>query len=429
MEQGHQGPWARRFFTIWIGQAFSLFGSQLVQFALVWWLTLQTGSPIVLAVATIMGLLPQIIISPFAGVFVDRWDRRRVMIAADGSIALCTLLLIIAFAAGSVEVWYIYALLLVRSAFTAFHWPAMQASTTLMVPEGHLARVNGLNSSLQSLAAILAPVLGAVLIAALPMSLVLSVDILTAAMAILPLLIFTIPKPERKVGAERISVMSDMREAGRFIRSWRGAMPLILIFMAVNLITVPATSLLPLLTVQHFHGGAVEYAGLESAFGVGMLVGGIALGAWGGTKRKVVTVMAALILMGLGLGVVGLLPSDGYLLAVIALLLSGTQNPMINGPIMAIMQAGVPPELQGRVLSLLGSGVLAMMPVGLAVAGPMAEVAGVRSLFIVGGLLTSMLGVIAFLTPSIMHIEDRRAEAPLVADVAGKPADTPPSNP
>ena len=133
--------WARRFFTIWSAQALSLFGSELVQFALIWWLTSTTGSATVLATATLVGLLPQIIIGPFAGALVDRWDRRRTMIVADGAIALSTLALALINAGGNLQPWHVYLLMFVRSTGGGFHWPAMSSSTTLMVPEEQLSRV------------------------------------------------------------------------------------------------------------------------------------------------------------------------------------------------------------------------------------------------------------------------------------------------
>src|SRR4030042_661907 len=139
----------RRFFVMWGCQAPSLIGSALVQFALVWWLTIETESATVLAFAMMMAMLPQIVIGPFAGALVDRWNRRHVMIWADLSIALATAVLIVLFAADIQQVWHIYAILFVRSAGGAFQWPAMAASTTLMVPKKHLARVGGLNEAIQ----------------------------------------------------------------------------------------------------------------------------------------------------------------------------------------------------------------------------------------------------------------------------------------
>src|SRR5262245_26409290 len=141
--------WGRPFFTIWTGQAFSLFGSALVQFALIWWLTQKSGSATVLALATLAGMLPMILIGPFAGALVDRWNRRIIMMAADAVIALFTLLLVYLFATGAVQIWHVYVILAVRAVGGAFHFPAMSASTPLMVPDDQLTRVGGLNQTLQ----------------------------------------------------------------------------------------------------------------------------------------------------------------------------------------------------------------------------------------------------------------------------------------
>ncbi|HEU5088413.1 MAG TPA: MFS transporter, partial [Roseiflexaceae bacterium] len=160
--------WQRRFFTVWIGQAFSLFGSSLANFALIWWITQETKSATVLAIGTIVTMVPGIIIGPFAGALVDRWDRRRVMIVADALGACAAAMLAILFATGRIEVWHIYTAMFVRSLAGAFHFPAMQASTALMVPDDQLTRVAGLNQMLQGASGIVAPPLGALLVSVLP---------------------------------------------------------------------------------------------------------------------------------------------------------------------------------------------------------------------------------------------------------------------
>jgi len=177
------GSWAPKFFTIWTGQAFSLIGSAPVQFALVCWITKSTDSATVLANATLMALLPQILLGPFIGALVDRWNRRLIMILADTDIAAATGILIFLFATGRVQVWQIFFILLVRSLGGAFHSPAMTASTSLMVPKQHLARLSGMNQTLQGMLSIFAPPLGAMLIGLLPMQGVLAIDIGTAAIA------------------------------------------------------------------------------------------------------------------------------------------------------------------------------------------------------------------------------------------------------
>ncbi len=149
--------WKPRFFTIWLGQVASLIGSSVVQFGLIWWLTQSTGSATVLATASLIALIPGIFLAPFAGVLVDRWQRRTVMVAADGLVALAALWLAVTFWSGSIEIWHIYALMLLRSIGQSFHWPAMQASTSLMVPDEHLTRVAGLNQATKGALNIVGP--------------------------------------------------------------------------------------------------------------------------------------------------------------------------------------------------------------------------------------------------------------------------------
>ncbi|MCI0521317.1 MAG: MFS transporter, partial [Chloroflexi bacterium] len=187
-----QVNWKPRFFTIWGGQALSLVGSALVQFALVWWLTVETGSATILASASLVALLPQIFLGPFVGALVDRWNRRRIMIVADSGIALATVALMILFALERAEVWMIFVLAFVRSLGGAFHHPAMTASTSLMVPKEQLTRVAGLNQTLQGVIGIFAPPLGALLISLFPTQAILAIDIGTALLAIVPLLFILI---------------------------------------------------------------------------------------------------------------------------------------------------------------------------------------------------------------------------------------------
>jgi DHA3 family macrolide efflux protein-like MFS transporter len=406
----------RPFFTLWTGQAFSLLGSALVQFALAWWLTQATGSATVLALASMMAMLPQVLISPFAGALVDRWDRRTVMIVADGLIALAVVVLAALYALESVQIWHIYLLIFLRALGGAFHWPAMQASTSLIVPQEHLSRVSGLNQALQGLAAIVAPPLGAVLLDVLPMQSVLAIDVGTAALAIAPLFFVHVPQPVRaaeKEQAPKSSVLADMREGLRFLWGWPGMLIVIGIAMAVNLLLHPAMSLQPLLVTDHFYGGALELAWLQSAFGIGFVAGGIALGAWGGFKRRALTGVLGLILSGLGFAGVGLAPAHAFWLAVGAIFVGGFMIVIVNGSIFAMLQAVVPPDVQGRVFTVVLSGSGAMAPLGLAIAGPVADRLGERTWFVIAGAAMVAMGVGALLVPAVMQIEDedRRGEA------------------
>jgi DHA3 family macrolide efflux protein-like MFS transporter len=397
------------FLIIFTGQAFSLFGSQLVQFTLVWWLTLTTfASASVLAIAMIAALLPQIILSPFIGPFIDRWNRREVMIIADSVIALSVIILALLFAFNLIQVWQIYVIMFVRSVGSAFHWPAMQASTTMMVPKKHLSRVNGLTQSLQGLMNIIAPPLGAILIEIMPVQNILSIDIGTALLAISPLLFIRIPQPKinNKLNGIQQSVLADLKDAIKFMLNWKGGLYILIAAMIINLLIMPAISLLPILVVNHFNAGALEFASLTSAMGIGMVLGGIILSIWGGFKKRIVTGMLSFILMGTSLSIIGALPPTALLVAIMVFFIAGFVMPIGNGSIFAILQAMVPPEMQGRVFTLVMSGSAAMTPIGLAIAGPVADLLGVQIWFIVGGIGMIMVGIFAFFSSAVMRIEE-----------------------
>ena len=418
----------RPFWIVWTGQAFSLLGSQMVQFALVWWLTRTTGSATVLAFATLMALLPQILLSPFAGAIVDRQSRRRIMIVADAGIALVTLVLIACFWLNVASVWIVYAVLLVRSAGGAFHWPAMQASTILMVPQKHLSRVAGFNQTLAGIASVFIPPLGAVAVEALPMQTVLSVDVVTAAIAITPLFFIAIPQPVRTGSAAgtKTTMLADMREGLLYIVSWRGLLLFTILGTVIRLLGGAAGSLRPLLVTQRFGGGALEIGWLRSAEGIGAIIGGTLLGVWGGFRRRIVTMMLALILDGIVIAVAALAPADAFLLAVGMIFAMGLLETIVMGTGGAAGQAIIPPEIQGRVFSLISSAGFALAPVGLIVAGPVSDALGVQFWWLITGLVITAMGVFGLLVPDIVNIESHAAEHTLATPApAGAPGPEP----
>ncbi|MHA2301243.1 MAG: MFS transporter [Candidatus Thorarchaeota archaeon] len=402
-EKKHQ---MKNFMKILGGQGFSLVGSALVQFALVWWLTITTESAIVLVIGTIMALLPQIVVSPFAGVLVDRWDRRKVMVYSDSIMALMIVLLAFLFVQGSAHIFHVYGIMAIRSALGVFQWPALQASVSLMVPDEHLSRINGIYQSLTGLAQIAAPPLGAILLLIMPIQTILLIDIGTAALAILPLMFIKIPQPDKGPPAdEKSSILTDMMEGVRFLTRWRGGQFTLFAMMITNMILIPSMSLIPIFTLVHFNGGAFELAWLQSALGVGMLVGGIALSVWGGFKRRMDTVVVAVIAMGIAIVVVGFTPSGLFFLAVVGLFITGVMVPIASGSIMAILQAIVPKEIQGRVFSVVISLSPLMAPIGLALAGPIAEVLGASSWYLISGVAIMLIGLVGRLDSTIMNME------------------------
>ena len=401
--------WAARFFTIWSGQAVSLFGSSLVHFALIWWLTQKTGSATVLAFASLAGMLPQVLFGPFAGALVDRWNRRWVMILADASIALATLILIYLFATDQAQAWHVYAILAIRSLGGSFHFPAMSASTPLMVPEDKLTRVNGLNQTLQGLNAMVAPPVGALLISVMPTHNILMIDVATALLAIVPLFFFSIPQPVRQEISEaeaKPSLLQDVREALVYMRSWPGLVAILVMAIIINGLLTPAASLMPILVTKHFGQGPLQLGFVDTAWGVGIIAGGLLLSVWGGFKRKIATTMTGIIGIGTGILMVGLAPAGWFPLALAGMLITGVTNPIANGPLMAIVQSIVKPEMQGRVMSLITTFATGITPISLMVAGPISDAIGIRTWFWISGIITLLMGFGGFFSRTVMSVED-----------------------
>lgn len=411
--------WAPPFFTIWIGQAFSLLGSQLVQFALIWWLTQTTGSARVLATASLVGLLPQVVLGPIIGALVDRWNRRVIMVLADSTIALATLGLAFLFWTGQEQIWQVYLLMFVRATAGGFHWPAMQASTSLMVPKEHLARVQGLNQMLQGGMNIVSAPLGALLLGWFPIQGVLFIDIGTAVLAIVPLLFIRVPQPKPDLSSQPAgagsSVWQEFLTGLRYALSWPGLVIIGAMAALINFLVTPAFAMLPLLVTGHFGGQAIQLAGLESTMGIGVILGGITLSIWGGFRRRIVTSMAGLFVIAVGSLLVGLAPANAYYLAVAAMFVIGFSLPMINGPVLAIIQGVVDPEMQGRIFTLINSAATAMAPLSLIIAGPLAAKFGVQMWFVVLGIATALMGVSAFFIPAVMNLEQGRSQQDMPA--------------
>jgi len=420
--------WQTHFFSFWTGQAVSLFGTALVQFAIVWWLTTRTHSATVLATATLAGVLPGVILAPAAGVWVDRWNRRWIMILSDALVALASVVLIILFVLGAAQVWEIYIILFIRSAGNAFQYPAMQASTSLMVPEAQLSRVAGFNQTLQGAMNIVAPPVGALLLQTIPLQAILSIDVITALLGIAPLFFVHVPQPAPRAeagtagAAARPAFWPEMAAGLRYVLAWPGLLLLASMALLLNLIFSPTGALLPILVTKHFGGGALQLASLDSAEGIGLIAGGLLLGMWGGFRKRIYTSLMGVIGLSLGIGLLGLLPANLFWLAAGAMFMVAVMQVMANGPIMAVLQATVAPDMQGRVFSLVTALATAMVPLGLLLAGPLADAFGVQSWYGIACLGGLAIGVAGCFMPALVHLEDQAAARSVPAAAVGAPA-------
>lgn len=404
--------WLRTFLIIFTGQAFSLLGSFAVNFALVWWLTAETGSASVLAFASIAAILPQALLGPLAGPFIDRWDRRLTMIIADLVIAATSVWLLFAFAAGKPAVAVIMLVIAARSAGAAFHTPASQAAVPMYVPAEQLMRVAGWNFFLSSGVAMAGPVLGAFLMSVTSIATVMAVDIVGAAVAVGSLLIVRIPHPERAESQPGgIAFLTEFAEGWRELVSHRGLFDLTLVLAAVTVLYMPLNALFPLMTFSHFRGGAAAASYVEAAFGAGMLVGSMAIGMLSQRFSGVRLIGGGILLVGGMLAVSGILPTSGYWVFVVLCVFMGFSVPLFGAPITAMFQGLVDPAKLGRVMSLYMTIAMLMAPIGLLFAGPLAEQVGVGRWFAISGVLIAVMGLVAWSIPAVRGLDAAMAEA------------------
>lgn len=411
MTDKQEGSWKARFFTIWSGQQLSFIGSRAGSFALVWWLTRETGSAQVLATATLGIIFPMVVLGPIAGTYVDRWNRRLTILISDASIACVSLLLAYLFWSGQMAIWHVYLIIVARSIGGVFHGPAIAASTTMLVPERHLTRVAGLNQSMTGAIQVLGPVIGATLISIMPLHGVMLLDVGTAAFAILPLLFLQIPQPKPETLKEGERLLQSLRIALRFVWAKRGIFYIAALAGFMNFVINPVFVLLPLLVTEHFQGGPLELGWLQSASGAGLIAGGLLLSLWGGFKKKVVTMYVGGGLQGLALVLLGAIPSNLFPIAVVAMGANGLLNAWYNGATAPILQTVVPRDMQGRVFTLLASICQGVYPISLAILGPVVQCIGLRSWYVGGGLLVFVVCIAALFVPSIAHLEERTALA------------------
>jgi DHA3 family macrolide efflux protein-like MFS transporter len=401
--------WKRPFFTIWIGQAISLIGSSLVQFALIWWLTEKTQSATALATAALVVFLPNAFLAPFAGVVVDRYDRRILMIASDALVAIATFSLAILFLTGRAQVVHVYIALLIRAIAGNFQFPAMRASTSLMVPESHLSKIAGYNQILHNSLRIMTPPLGAILLNALPLQNILMIDVFTALLGITPLFFVFIPQPPQTIEQHSsFSLWKDLKSGAQYIISMPGFVYVIGIISILNFLLDPAFSLTPILVQNHFGGGALQFAWVQSAASIGGLASGLIFSIWV-VRRKVLTSMLGVAGVGLGCLMMGLAPSNALWLAIAGSFILTLMMGISDAPMGALLQARIAPDMQGRVFSVMGSLMTILSPLALLIAGPLADRIGVQIWFIAGGAMCLLLGLTATRIAPILQLEDQPA--------------------
>ncbi|MDR2982047.1 MAG: MFS transporter [Puniceicoccales bacterium] len=396
--------WKKVFGIIWAGQFFSLLTSSLVNFAIIIWLSIKTGSAEMLAYAAIAALLPQSIIGPFTGVLIDRWSRKRVMMLADSFIAFCTLILAVLFWLDVARMWHIFILLGLRSVGSAFHMPAMQASVPMLAPTDQLTRIAGINQIITSVSQIAGPALGAMFIAIWDIEYVLMFDVAGALIAVTSLLFVDIPDPARAENKED-NVLGEIKEGAMEIIRNRGLSWVFLFSVLVIFFLMPVSVLFPLMTLQYFGGTELQAGIIEAIWSVGAFFGGIIMGIKVYKVNRVGLINWMYLICGITFLLSGLLPPSGYIWFAILTTIAGVSGAVYNAAFTGIVQTKVAPAALGRVFSMFYTFSLIPAMLGLIGIGFFADGLGLTTSFITCGAIIILIGIIAFLTPSAMRLD------------------------
>lgn len=397
--------WKKVFAIIWTGQFLSILTSSIVNFAIVLWISMETGSAEVLALATIAALLPQSVLGLFVGIFIDRWKRKRIMILADSFIAFCTLILAALFYLDMAELGHIYVLLALRSVGSAFHSPAMQASIPLLAPKSELIRIAGINQMIQSSCNIAGPALAALFISFMKMTNVLLLDVAGAAFACISLLFVTIPDPENEEREKKVQLWKEAKEAISEVRHQKGLPWLFTLSVLATFFIMPVSVLFPLMTLNHFSGNAFQVSLVEVAWGGGALLGGAFLGMKKFHLNEISLINWMYLLLGATFLLSGVLPVSGYPLFVVFTAIGGVSGALFMASFTTVVQTRINPAVMGRVFSFYISASLLPSMIGLLSTGFLADSIGMSRTFIIGGAFVCLIGIVSFCNSSVKYLK------------------------
>jgi DHA3 family macrolide efflux protein-like MFS transporter len=410
--------WRRDIVVFLTGQTVSMFGSMLVQYAIMWHLTLTTKSGLVLALSALFGFLPQAAISIFGGVWADRMNRKVLIIAADSTIAATTLALALLMLSGVDALWLIFATMAIRSAGAGIQMPAMAAMFPQIVPPDKLMRVNGISGSIQTAMMLISPAIAGLLYATASIVSIFFIDVVTAAIGVA--LLASIAVPTIRTGSDT-TYFGDLAEGVRYVWTHRFVRWLLTLSAIVFLLAVAPSFLTPLMLVRNFGDEVWKLTALELAFALGMLVGNIVIASWAASKNRVALLLASSLTFG-ALSIAMALSTDMWVFFGFMLLV-GIVVPFFSTPMMTLLQERVEPERQGRVFGFWGIVMAVTMPVGMVVFGPLADVVSVELLLILAGAGTFVVLMVAILLPSGRHAVREGRPPAKAAEPSGPPAE------
>lgn len=373
-----------------ISQNVSLFGSAVVGYAIIWYITLETSSGVWLMLTTICSMLPQVFVSLWGGVWADRYDRKLLIMLSDAFIAVSTLGLAIAFWLGFTRLELLLVVSVVRSVGAGIQMPAVNAIYPQLVPQENLTRVQGINQSLSSVLMLLAPAVGGVMLGTMDLAWAFMIDVVTASAAILILRLIVVSRVER--GEEPASLLDELKKGVRYAFGNPLLKGIIICYGFSFFLITPAAVLTPLMIERSFGGEVWRLTANEIVWTVGSFVGGIAVSLYGNIKNKILTIALCLVAFGISFALLGL--AGNFVIYLLVMGVSGFFMPIIATAETVFIQEITAPQMMGRIFSIIQIITSAAMPLAILLFGPLADVVSVETLLIISGFLLAIVGLV-----------------------------------
>lgn len=381
--------WKRKIGSFLLAQAFSLFGSSLVQYAIIWYITLSTSSGKMLTISTLCGFVPQIIISLFAGVWIDRYNRKKLIMLADAGIAIATAILILTFVMGYKQIWLLFVVLAVRSFGSGIQTPAVQAIIPQLVPSKELMKVNGIYSTVSSCILFLSPAISGAMLSMVSMEAVLCIDVVTAIVGIG--ITMTIKISTHRIVDTKKTTVQEIKEGFMYLEKDPLIKKILGYQMTILFLISSSAFLTPLMISRVFGSEVWRLTFSEMTYSLGMIIGGLLVTNFGHYKNKLqITIFAGMLygVLMIGLGTIPIF--FGYL---ICNTLIGMTAPCYNAPITVALQQRVSSHMQGRIFSLMQISTTCALPLGMVLFGPLSDYLPVQVVLIAGGTMVIIVSL------------------------------------
>lgn len=384
--------WKKRTFLFMTSQAISLFGSSLVSYAILWRITLDTQSGAMMTLYLLFGFLPTFFLSPFAGVWADRYDRKRLIMFSDGAIALATLLLAVLFLSGIQSLWLLFVIPLFRALGSAVQTPAVNSFLPQIVPEDKLMKANGLFTSMNSAITLVSPMVSGALMSFAPLPVILMIDVVTALAAILVMLSLKVPVQAKAGDGEDKKYWQNLAAGIRYIRHHEYLGRFFIFITFLYFLVTPVAILTPLQVTRSFGGDIWRLTAIEVVFSVGMLGGGLLIAAWGGFRNRMRMMAFATLIIGATTLLLGVVQNFWIYLFIMAIV--GITLPLFNTPATVLLQEKVDSNYLGRVFGVMGMIASGVMPVAMLAFGPLADAVSIEWLLVGTGVLLAVLALL-----------------------------------